>query len=195
VAATKTVIATLAAGLSLVAAWTENFSLAAALARLPDRLRSAATMDWRALEDMLRGTENLFTLGRGPGLGIAKEAALKLAEVAGITGIAHSAAEISHGPMALAGAKFPVLAFTQDDATRPGTEALLATLAASGVPVLCAGGSEAGAITLPALAADHPDTDLLPMLLSFYLAAEAAARARGRDPDHPPGLRKVTRTI
>jgi glucosamine--fructose-6-phosphate aminotransferase (isomerizing) len=195
VAATKTVIGTLAAGLLLVAAWTGNLSLSAALSRLPDRLRSAAGRDWTVLEDMLRGTENLFTVGRGPGLGIAKEAALKLAEVAGITGIAHSAAEISHGPMALAGEKFPVLAFTQDDATRPGTEALLATLASSGVPVLCAGGSAAGVITLPTIPADQPDTDLLPMLLSFYLAAESAARARGRDPDHPPSLRKVTRTV
>jgi glucosamine--fructose-6-phosphate aminotransferase (isomerizing) len=120
---------------------------------------------------------------------------LKLAEVAGITGIAHSSAEISHGPMALAGPAFPALAFLQDDAARTGSEALLSRLAASGVPVLCAGGSAPGVALLPTLAVDHFDTDLLGHLVSFYLAAESAARARGRDPDHPPSLNKVTRTV
>ena len=91
--------------------------------------------------------------------------------------------------MALAGQRFPVLAFLQDDASRPYSEELLANLAARGVPVLAAGSA------LPVLPAQHPDADLLPQLLSFYLAAEAAARRRGVDPDHPPSLQKVTRTM
>ena len=41
----------------------------------------------------------------------------------------------------------------------------------------------------------QPDADLLPSLLRFYLAAEAAARRRGLDPDNPPSLQKVTRTV
>lgn len=32
-------------------------------------------------------------------------------------------------------------------------------------------------------------------LLSFYRLADMLARARGRDPDHPPFLSKVTRTL
>jgi glucosamine--fructose-6-phosphate aminotransferase (isomerizing) len=82
----------------------------------------------------------------------------------------------------------------QDDAARAGTEAMLADLAAAGAPVLAAGAAPAGVTALPVLPPDHPALDLLPMLLAFYLAAEAAARARGRDPDHPPALRKVTET-
>jgi glucosamine--fructose-6-phosphate aminotransferase (isomerizing) len=189
VAATKTVLASIAACIALVAAWRDDPALNAALARLPARLRQALPLDWSPLAVALRGIDRLFVAGRGVGLAVAKEAALKLAETAGITGLAFSAAELAHGPMALAGPDFPVLAFLQDDASRNTTEALLATLRERAVPVFAAGGG-----TLPTLPADHPDLDLLPMLGSFYLVAEQASRDRGRDPDRPAGLAKVTRT-
>lgn len=195
VAATKTVLASLGAGLALTAAWTGDVALRGAAERLPDRLRQAAALDWSPLTAILSRVDRIFTIGRGPGLAIASEAALKLAETAAIAGMAYSSAELSHGPMTLAGAGFPVLGFVQRDATAAGTERLLGELAARGAPALVAGGTAPGAVTLPTLAPDHPDTDLLPQLVSFYLAAEAAALARGRDPDNPPGLHKVTRTV
>lgn len=195
VAATKTVLATLAAVLALTADWTGNAQLAAALARLPGRLERAATLDWSPLTQELIRVRHMFTVGRGPGLAVASEAALKLAETAGVAGLAYSSAELAHGPRALAGADFPLMAFVQDDAGRDGTAGLLADLAGRGVPAFAAGLALPGLTALPVLPPDHPDTDLLPMLLCFYLAAEAAAVARGRDPDHPPGLHKVTRTV
>ncbi|HEX4261741.1 MAG TPA: SIS domain-containing protein [Acetobacteraceae bacterium] len=194
VAATKSVLAELAAGAALIAHWAEDAALLAALARWPERLAAAATLDWSALAAVLAAHDHAFTVGRGVGMGIAGEAALKLAEVAGIAALAHSSAELAHGPRALAGPDFPALGFVQDDAARAGTEAMLADLAAAGAPVLAAGAAPVGATALPVLPPDHPALDLLPMLLAFYLAAEAAARARGRDPDHPPALRKVTET-
>ncbi len=193
-AATKTVLASLAAGQALAAAWTGNVALEAALARLPDRLAAACALDWSPLTAEIGHVQRMFTVGRGPGLAIASEAALKLAETTGVAGLAYSSAEMPHGPRALAGPDFPVVGFVQQDAGRTGTVALLADLAARGTPVLAAGVEGAGIVTLPTLPADHPDTDLLTHLVSFYLAAEAAARACGRDPDHPPGLRKVTQT-
>jgi glucosamine--fructose-6-phosphate aminotransferase (isomerizing) len=195
VAATKSVLASLAAGLALIAAWTEDAVLAASLIRLPARLAAAAALGWTPLVAELGRVDRMFCVGRGPGLAIASEAALKLAETCGIAGLAYSSAELPHGPRALAGPDFPVLGFVQDDAGRLGTAALLADLAARGTPVLAAGLVDPGVRHLPSLAAEHPDTDLLPALLCFYLAVEAAARARGRDPDNPPGLAKVTRTV
>jgi len=195
VAATKSVLASLAAGLALAAAWTGDAALAAALERLPARLAAAAALDWSALTAELVRVDRMFTVGRGPGLAIASEAALKLAETTGVAGLAYSSAELSHGPRALAGPDFPVLGFVQDDAGRAGTEAVLTDLAARGTSVLAAGLVAAGVQTLPTVPPDHTDTDLLPPLVSFYLAAEAAATAGGRDPDNPPGLNKVTRTI
>jgi glucosamine--fructose-6-phosphate aminotransferase (isomerizing) len=144
---------------------------------------------------VLARVDRIFTIGRGAGLGIAKEAALKLAETCGIAGLAFSAAEVAHGPIALAGPDFPVLAFLQRDATLASARAVLAPLAARGVAVLAAGAALEGATMLPTLDPDAPDSDMLPQLLSFYLAVEAAARARGHDPDRPPGLHKVTETL
>jgi len=193
VAATKSVLATLAAMLALTDAWCGQTD--PALARLPARLARATALDWSALTAVLAEAAHIFTIGRGAALGVAKEAALKLAETCGIAGLAFSAAELAHGPMALAGPRFPALGFLQRDATLAHSQKILATLAARGVPVLTAGASVAGATELPTLAADAPECDLLGQLLCFYLAAEAAAQARGRDPDHPPGLSKVTRTL
>lgn len=195
VAATKSVLASLAAGLALTAAWTGAAPLAMALERLPARLAAAAALDWSALTTELARVDKMFTVGRGPALAIASEAALKLSETTGVAGLAYSSAELSHGPRALAGADFPVLGFVQDDAARAGTATLLADLAARATPVFAAGLAGNGVRTLPTVAPDHADTDLLPQLVSFYVAAEAAAIARGRDPDNPPGLHKVTRTV
>jgi glucosamine--fructose-6-phosphate aminotransferase (isomerizing) len=177
----------------LVDAW-EQGQARPVLDALPQRLAAATALDWSPLVETLAGVSSIFTVGRGPALGIAKEAALKLAETCGIAGLAFSAAELAHGPMALAGPGFPVLAFLQDDASRSYSEELLATLAAHGVPVLAAG-RVAGATSLPVLPPLHADADLLPQLACFYLAAEAAACRRGLDPDHPRSLQKITRTV
>ena len=193
IAATKTVLATLAAVLALVESWCGTAD--PALARLPARLGQAASLDWSPLARLLAHVDRVFIIGRGAALGIAREAALKLAETCGIAGLAFSAAELAHGPIALAGPHFPVLAFLQHDATLAHTRGMLEGLAARSVPVLAAGAPVAGAITLPTLPADAPEPDLLTQLLCFYLAAEQAARARGLDPDNPPGLSKITRTV
>ncbi len=189
VAATKTVIATLATGLALLRLWA---GLPVGMDALPARLAEAP--DWPALTESLTNHANIFVIGRGPGLGIAKEIALKLAETCGVAAIAHSAAELAHGPMALAGQGFPLLALMQGDATRAHTEALLPSLLARGTQVLAAGSPCPGGTVLPTLTTADADTDLLLMLISAYRAIEAAAHARGRDPDHPPALQKVTRT-
>jgi glucosamine--fructose-6-phosphate aminotransferase (isomerizing) len=191
VAATKTVLATIAAGLALIEAWSQRRR--PGLARLPDRLHAAAQLDWSALEALLAAAQHLFVVGRGPGLGIAEEAGLKLAETCGLPALAFSAAELAHGPRALAGAAFPIVALLSEDAALPSARAVLEPLAAS-VPLL-ATVNLGGATRLPSLPSDDPVCDLATLLLRFYLAAETAARERGRDPDRPLGLAKVTQTI
>jgi glucosamine--fructose-6-phosphate aminotransferase (isomerizing) len=48
-------------------------------------------------------------------------------------------------------------------------------------------------VTLPSLAS-HPVIEPLLLAQSFYRLVNALAIARGRDPDRPPHLRKITRT-
>lgn len=194
VAATKSFLAALAAVAQLVGAWTEDGELAAGLDALPDLMGQAHRLDWTAAADALEDATSLYVLGRGPGFGAAQEAALKFKETCGLHAEAFSAAEVRHGPMALAREGFPVLIFVQDDATRPGVEALAGELAQAGAKVLLAGGSAAGAITLPALTA-HPLLQPILLVQSFYPMVERLSRRRGYDPDRPPGLAKVTRTL
>ena len=60
VAATKTVLATLAAGIALVDAW-EPGAARPALDALPQRLAAAAALDWSRLVDTLAAVPSIFT--------------------------------------------------------------------------------------------------------------------------------------
>jgi glucosamine--fructose-6-phosphate aminotransferase (isomerizing) len=194
VAATKSYLAALAAVAQLVAAWTEDKALDAALGRLPDLMARAAALDWSPAIDVLEGATNLYVVGRGPGFAAAQEMALKFKETSGLHAEAFSAAEVRHGPMALARDGFPVLVLAQDDPTREGVETLAAELAEAGARVLIAGASAPGAVTLPSVAGD-PLLEPILLVQAFYGMVEQLSRRRGFDPDRPPGLRKVTRTV
>jgi glutamine---fructose-6-phosphate transaminase (isomerizing) len=194
VAATKSYIATLSCVVQLVANWAQDFGLSAELARLPGQLARAWQCDWSAAVDALTQAHNLYVVGRGFGLGIAQEAALKLKETCGLHAEAFSSAEVKHGPMALVREGFPVLMFTQDDETRAGIEALAAEFAARGAIVLLAGARARGAVTLPTITA-HPVLEPVLAIQSFYAMANDLSLARGLDPDRPPHLLKVTETV
>jgi len=194
VAATKSYICALSAIVQIVSQWNGDAALAAALDALPDALRATWKLDWSALVDGLANANNLFVVGRGLGLGAAQEAALKLKETCGLHAEGFSAAEVQHGPMALVGAGFPILAFSQSDDTRSSIEKVAGEFAARGANVLLAGGKAAGARTLPVVDA-HPVIEPMLMIQTFYRLAAALAETRGFDPDVPPHLRKVTETV
>ncbi len=183
VAATKTFLASLSALAQLVAAWSDDKPLTAALDRLPSALKQAAASDWNL---PLGSAASFFVVGRGLGFAVASEAALKLKEVLGLHAEAYSGAEVLHGPVALVEPGFPVLAFVQDDAARPSMDEMLAALAAKGAAVTRV---PAGAEPL------HPALDLILQAQVFYPWVARAAVARGLDPDHPRHLRKVTETL
>jgi len=92
VAATKSVIAAMAAGIDLIAEWRGDSALSAALGELPDALGDAQAPP-EGLVDALSKAKSLFVLGRGPTYAIAAEAALKLKETCAIHAEAFSTAE------------------------------------------------------------------------------------------------------
>src|SRR5436305_13903200 len=133
VAATKTFIASLAALPRLVALWSEDDStLPAALERLPDRLGEAAALDWSPAASAFALAPSLIAIGRGPTLAIAREAALKLKEIANLHAEAFSGAEFLHGPVALVSTRYPVLMFVPNDEAAEGLRRLAADLAGKG---------------------------------------------------------------
>jgi glucosamine--fructose-6-phosphate aminotransferase (isomerizing) len=195
VAASKSYVAALAASAQLVGLWRGDAELIAALAALPDLLAEAWSLDWRAALAPLVGARSLYVVGRGVGLGVAQEAALKLKETCRLHAEAFSAAELRHGPMALVGPDFPVLGFAQGDETREGVEAALAAAAALGAPVIKAGGKDQRGVAALPTAVGCPALEPIGHALSFYRLASELALARGEDPDRPPHLAKVTETL
>ena len=193
VAATKSFILSLVALARLVAAWTEDTLVAAALAALPERLVAALGCDWSAgLEGFGAGA---FVVARGPALAIAHEAALKLKETCYIHAEALSAAEIRHGPFAVLEDGFPVLGFALEDAGGADTLTLAGPMTEAGARVLMASpGACEGGLHLPLPPPLHPMLDPIVAITAFYPFAEALARGRGVDPDQPRHLRKVTQT-
>ena len=184
VAATKTFIASAALSAAIVGACGDDPGFSAALDRLPEDLAAAQRLDWAELDDVLAAAASLYVLGRGPSLPMAQEAALKLKETSGLHAEAYSAAEVMHGPMELVVEGFPILVFSARDAAAPTTSGGIAQLARAGARILQPAHRETA----------HPALDPITMIQSFYGVAERVARLRGRSPDAPRLLKKVTET-
>jgi glucosamine--fructose-6-phosphate aminotransferase (isomerizing) len=189
VAATKTVVNTLVAAAALVAALGADGPLRRAVEDQPARLAAARAMTWDAWSDALSDAPTAYVLARGPALAIAQELTLKLGECVGLPALAYSTAEFRHGPRAALARGMPVLVLRSDDASAGDTDALTAELRDTGHTVFVAGAD------LPCPPPSDPLLDPVALLVPAYGAIERAARRRGRDPDAPPGLSKVTRTL
>ena len=198
VAATKSYLATLASLAQLVAAWAEDKPLKEALAMLPEALYKAAQADWQAGLGVLLEADNGLVVGRGYAFAIAHELALKLKETSAFHAEAMSGAELLHGPVALVEPDFPLLVLLPKDKPLPGMLSLLQTLRGKGGHLLVAS-SEAEALELahtplPLPTRLHPALDSILLAQAFYPFAAELAVARGRNPDAPRNLSKVTRT-
>ena len=193
-AATKTFIASAALAARLAAEWSRDAALQAATEDLPEVLERALAIRWPAAEKTLAAASSLYVLGRGPSLPMAQEAALKLKETSGIHAEGFSPAEVMHGPLELSRPGFPVLVFSPGDRSRPFARETVAHLRASGATVFVAGPDDGESDVLAAARASHPHLDPISMIATFYGSAERIARLRGRDPDRPRLLKKVTET-
>jgi glutamine---fructose-6-phosphate transaminase (isomerizing) len=194
VAATKTFVATLAALLRLTAAWTGSAKLEAAVSRLPDRLAAAGDLDWSGAVSALASAASLVTIGRGPTLAIAREAALKLKEICNLHAEAFSGAEFLHGPVALVSSRYPILMFMPTDEGIKGMQRLAADLRSKNAALFTAEPDAATKGVLPAVASDQPETDAICLVQSFYIMAVQLAAKLGMDASKPRHLNKITRT-
>jgi glucosamine--fructose-6-phosphate aminotransferase (isomerizing) len=194
VAATKSFIASLTAIIHLLTNWIEDKELDSALHETPESLLAAWNCDWDEALEPLSNYDDLYVLGRGLGLGIANEAALKFKEVCGLHAEAFSSAEVLHGPVTIARADFPVLVLAQSDQTLPGLRDLVDNLASRNVKLMTAGIQHEAAINLPT-PTGHPVIEPILRIQSFYRMANALSLRLGLDPDCPPYLQKVTATV
>ncbi len=194
VAATKTFVTSLVAGLWLIAELAEDTDLLAAISALPDQLEKATRCDWSSAAEAITG-RSLFCLGRGPSWAIANEAALKFKETCQIHAESYSSAEVLHGPVSIVGPDFPVLGFASADAAEGAMVEVADQIADLGAKVFVTSDKVRSATALPHVRTGHWLTDPVPNVVAFYTMVEAVARSRGIDPDAPRHLKKVTETV
>jgi glucosamine--fructose-6-phosphate aminotransferase (isomerizing) len=192
IAATKTMIGSMAAGAELIAALAEDQALRSALDRLPERLNRALSLDWSEVSDDLGEASAVFVAARGLGLGSAREIALKLSETLRLPALGLSAAELQHGPRAALSSSTPVVMLRIGDQTAATVDALAKELREQKIALHLCGGPHG---SLQWLREDDPLTDPITMLVPAYRMIEQTARKWGFDPDRPPRLRKITETF
>lgn len=142
-------------------------ALALVRARLGDAVEAAAADAERALDEALpdAGPDCAVAfLGTGWRVGLAREAALKVREAAGLPSEAHPALEYRHGPISAAGPSTLVWALGRIP------DALAADVRRTGARL------------------ERSSHDPMAELVRVQRFAIREAVAAGRDPDHPPNL-------
>lgn len=195
VAATKSFVAMLFAGLGIAAGFLDDRSLEKSLELFPGTARLALGCDWTHAEVPIARAGSLFCIGRGPGHAVAGEAALKLKEVCRLHAEAYSAAEVMHGPVVLAGHNLAALLFDSTDGARNSILAAGAELSGRSARTFLITDDAAIPGRLPIPPSGHPLLVPLTQITAFYAYVEALCRKLGGNPDQPVGLRKVTETL
>ena len=194
VAATKTFVTSLVAGLWFLAELREDAELLRAIRALPAFLDKATRCDWSAAAAGIDG-RSLFTIGRGPSWAISNEAALKFKETCLIHAESYSSAEVLHGPVSIVGSGFPVIVFAARDQAEDTVAETADALADKGASVFAVTDKAKRATALPHIRTDHWLCDPIPAIVSFYAMVETVALAQGVNPDQPRHLNKVTETV
>ncbi len=175
----------------------EARSLLQALSEAPRITQQAIEAgDPAAIDLARRGLEgSLYILGRGLGAALAKEAALKVKEIAYLHAEAYPAGESKHGPIALVEPGFPVFVVATSDSPEVAGNAIEMKARGASVTVTKPAGLH---LELPGgvEVLDFPPTSHLLLepfsLIPFYqLAAYHLAVAKGYDPDKPRNLAKT----
>lgn len=207
IAATKTYTAQLLALALLSAALRGDPEDDPALDAIPQALETALGVDAAARQVALKQATmtRCIVLGRGFEYATAREWALKLKELTAVVADPYSAADFQHGPIALVEPGFTVLAVVPSGVAAKDLLALLGRLRAEqGAEVLLIsdlpeplGRSEAGlpsSAVLPSPAGVPEWLQPIVTIVPAQLHAYYLTLARGRDPEAPRNLSKVTLT-
>jgi glucosamine--fructose-6-phosphate aminotransferase (isomerizing) len=198
VPATKTFTAQVAALAMITTALADGLIAEREWAALPDAV--AAVVDdeepARAATAVLLERAVAAHVARGLTYAVALEGALKMKETTGLPVEGFSSADFLHGPAAIAGPDTTVVTYAWPGPVLTDLREVATTVAQRGAAVIAAGpsGIIPGAVEVPVAADLGEAAAALPLVVRAQQLAVFAALALGRDPDAPPGLRKVTAT-
>lgn len=134
-----------------------------------------------------RQLDRLVVTGRGLGYAAALETALKIKETTGVLAEGISAADLLHGPIAVAYAGAPVLLVDTGGPAATDIAGLRGLLARRQADVV--------SLPFPPGMAGLPEVAMaVAAVIRGQQLARSLALAKGTDPDHPAGLRKITAT-
>ncbi|MBN1219755.1 MAG: SIS domain-containing protein [Anaerolineae bacterium] len=200
IAATKTYTASLLALASLSTALAGDKQRAQLLKTVPDLMANvidSAPVIIEAVE-RYRYMNECVVISRGYNYSTAFEIALKLKELTYVLAEPYSSADFQHGPLALVEHGFPVLAVVAEGDTAPEMLDFLRQLREREAElVVISALDEALALAqtpLPIPAGMPEWLSPLVAVMPGQIFAWGLTLAKGFDPDHPRGLRKVTLT-
>lgn len=200
VAATKTYTASLGALALLSAALEHDRDRLDQLHRLPSIMESAfpAILDSLARVERYRYMSHCVVIGRGFNYATAFEVSLKIKELSRTITEPYSSADFLHGPIAMVRPGFPVMLIAPSGAVLDDIRHLVATLKKLEAEILVISDDASllkdGNTSCPIPPGIAEWLSPLVTVLPGQFFAMTLAQAKGLNPDHPEGLKKVTET-
>jgi len=201
VAATKTFGTQLYLIAQFVTRWAGREDLVKKLESVPKNMCQILLQDEAIAEiaKRYRFMDEAFLLSRGINYPLALEATLKIQETNYVRAKAYPISDFHHGPFAMVGDGMPVFMYMSDGPVKNDSKAMIEKLHSAGADLfmvsdddeLLAEGDNGFKI---------PSAEKEDMIASFYFAmfaqlfAANLADVKGRNPDAPRGLKKVTIT-
>ena len=198
--ATKTYTTSLMVVAALCASFAGDDALLAELQQIPAAVEQVLAGEAALAEGAERHRDlgNCVVLARGVNQCTALEVALKLTETSYVQAQPFSVADFMHGPIAVVEEGYPCLLFAPSGRAYENVVELARTLRERGADLIIASDREEALelATTPLRLPSVPEL-LSPMVavVAGQLFAYHLARVKGRDPDHPRGLKKVTFTL
>ncbi len=165
--------------------------------RLVEQILRIHEIKAKVLARYIKDRQNMYYLGRGLGVPIAMEGALKLKEIAYIHAEAYPAGESKHGPIALVESGFPVVFVVLDDYYVDSTVSNIMEMRARDAYVitLCPVKYAQKLSRLSDFLFELPNIDYrlapIPYIIPLQLLAYYTSVMRGLDPDKPRNLAKT----
>lgn len=200
VAATKTYTAQLVVLALLASYWIDDAQCVEAIERLPEQVAQTLILNEAVADhaERYRYMRDCVVVGRGYNYATAFEIALKLKELTYIVAEPYSSADFRHGPIALVEGGFPVVCILPAGAAYEHVFKLAKDLKDRDAELLVISEQDEAlglATTQFRLPAGIPEwLSPIPCVVPGQLLAYHLTLAKGYDPDHPRGLRKVTDT-